>query len=115
MEKYFEGLTIIHVLLAYAGLLIHDLVELSKVNKQDGFNLIIWVKANLLHSLINVISIPIILAILSDPSLRDLLPINNITATLAGYQTQSLFSNLVGGSITRLRGTISSKSLDKKK
>lgn len=39
--------------------------------------------------------IPVLLILSYDTSLKDILPINNLTAVLAGWQTQSIFKSLM--------------------
>lgn len=77
---------ILHLLLGYMGLLIHVILKLAQLpgslfegfTKKDG--LVIFASA---------LSIPVILLLCSDTAMKEFLPINNVTAFLAGYQTQS--------------------------
>lgn len=77
---------ILHLLLAYTGLLIHVILKIAELpgslfegfTKKDG--LVIFASA---------LSIPVILLLCSDTVMKEFLPINNVTAFLAGYQTQS--------------------------
>ena len=82
-----------HYLLAYAGLLIHVLMKLSET---PGGLFEGWVKKDWLVVITSAVSIPVILILCTDTSLKDLLPINHLTAFLAGYQTQSFLRTLSG-------------------
>jgi hypothetical protein len=89
------GVTIIHLVLAYIGMLLHMLVKLAELNEQKDFNLISYAKKNIYTVIASIIMIPVLLILSSDTSLKDVLPINNVTAVLAGWQTQSVFRSLM--------------------
>ena len=90
MLEHFE---VTHLLLAYTGLLIHVILKLAQLpgGLFNGFT-----KKDVLVVLASALSIPVILILCSDTAMKEFLPINNVTAFLAGYQTQSFlktFSN----------------------
>lgn len=88
-----EHLDILHLLLAYTGLLIHVILKLAQLPGSLFENI---TKKDILVVLASILSIPVILIVCSDTAMKEFLPINNVTAFLAGYQTQSFlktFSN----------------------
>jgi hypothetical protein len=93
-----EALDTIHWLLAYSGLAVHLLMKLAETPGPlfSGFN-----KKDILVLLASGIAIPAILIVCTDTSVKDILPINYVTAFLAGYQTQSFLRSLssIGGNI----------------
>ncbi len=91
-----ENLTTMHFLLAYAGMLIHLLFKLAKISKSPTFGFKTFLKTNIFSMIATFISIPVILIMASDEAIKDTLPINNVTAVLAGWQTISTFKNLMG-------------------
>lgn len=90
------GLDITYLLLAYGGLILHVLLKVAELpgSLLSGIN-----KKMILVTVASIIAIPIILIICSDTSMSNLLPINHITAFLAGYQTQSFLRTIssIGG------------------
>jgi hypothetical protein len=85
----------LHIILAYVGMLIHVLVKLQELKQQNSFVLTEYIKKNIYSFIASLIMIPVILILSSDTSLKDFLPINNLTAVLAGCQTQSIFKSLM--------------------
>lgn len=94
MNLHIEGLTPIHFLLAYAGMLIHVLMKLARVFNMPEFTFRIFIRKSIIPLIISIIGIPVLLIIATDPSVKDFLPINNVTAMLAGWQTQSMFKTI---------------------
>lgn len=90
------GLDVTYLLLAYGGLILHVLLKLAELpgNLLSGID-----KRMVLVTIASAIAIPMILLICSDTSMRDILPINHVTAFLAGHQTQSLLRSIssIGG------------------
>jgi len=84
-----------HVIMAYAGMVIHILFKLAKISKRPGFKLYIFIQDNGFSIAATFLSIPVILIMATDPAIKDTLPINNVTAVLAGWQTNSTFKNLM--------------------
>jgi len=101
MLKLPHELELIHFLLAYAGMLIHSLTKLAEHQKLKSFTYSDFLKNNLITNITSAISIPVILIVATDTSLKELLPINYVTALLAGWQTQSIFKSL--GNIPKLK------------
>lgn len=96
MMTLFPGLEIQHIVLAYVGVLLHILVKLAELKKQDNkFTLKSYCKSNIYTILATAIMVPLLLILSTDTSLKDVLPINNVTAVLAGWQTQSVFKSLM--------------------
>jgi hypothetical protein len=85
-----DGLTWI---LAFSGAAIHILLKIQELG--DGFNFKGYVAKNWASFAATIIMIPTILIVLSDSPIGDMLPLNHITALLAGYQTNSLFKTLI--------------------
>jgi len=99
MMEHFDTL---HLLLAYGGLLVHSILKIAEnpCNGLDCFN-----KKEVLVTIASAISIPIILIICTDTSMKDILPINNVTAFFAGYQTQSILRTIgsIGGKFNKTK------------
>lgn len=95
--KSIEELSVIHWLLAFGGLAVHMLLKLSEI-KGSLFN---GIKRKEVFTFIaSVIAVPIILIVCTDSMMKEVLPINYVTAFLAGYQTQSFMR-----SISKIRNT----------
>lgn len=95
METTFLGINIIHWILAYAGMSIHILLKVADLNQTPDFKLKTHIKQNIYTIVASLIMIPVTLIVLTDSSLKDILPINKVTSVLAGYQTQSFFKSLM--------------------
>lgn len=85
----------LHWLMAYAGALLHLLMKLAEVRTKPGFTFGGWAKENILHTIINFISIPVVMVLISDPAVQNYLPLTYPTALLAGWQTQSMLKSLI--------------------
>jgi hypothetical protein len=86
-----EQLTILHWFLAYGGLVVHILLKLSEI-KGAFFK---GIKRKEVFTFIaSIIAIPITLIVCTDSIMKDVLPINYVTAFLAGYQTQSFMRSM---------------------
>lgn len=85
------GLDPLHWILAYLGFGVKIIMEMAETpgSLLSGFN-----KKDVLTAIASTIAIPAILIVCSDTSLKDILPINYVTAFLAGYQTQALLRSL---------------------
>lgn len=86
-----EHFDTLHLLIAYGGLLVYYLILIGQnpCTFKDCFT-----KREILTLIASVIAIPIILIICSDTSMKDILPINHVTAFLAGYQTQDTLAKI---------------------
>lgn len=91
-----ENLDILHWLLAFAGALIHVLLKVQEMSRDKKYVFGSYIKKNWASLLATIIMIPVLLIVLSDTALAEVLPINHVTALLAGYQTNSLFKTLIG-------------------
>ena len=90
--KYITDLTPLHWALAYTGLLVHLLL---KVGNMKGNLWVNFSRKFVTSTIASFLLIPAILLICTDTGMKELLPINYLTAFLAGYQTQSLMANIV--------------------
>lgn len=89
-----EGIEPIHYFLAYMGMLLHFMMKLAEVFNLPDFSIKTFMKKNIMPILISAIGIPILLIVATDSSIKETLPINKVTAVLAGWQTQSVFKTL---------------------
>jgi len=90
--KHIADLTSLHWALAYTGLLVHLLM---KIGNMKGSIWISFSRKFITSTIASFLLIPAILLICTDTGMKELLPINYLTAFLAGYQTQSLMANIV--------------------
>jgi len=91
-----ENLDTMHWLLAFSGALIHILLKVQEATGDKKYYFGAYFKKNWASLTATIIMIPVILVVLSDTSLSEILPINHVTALLAGYQTNSVFKSLIG-------------------
>ena len=91
MNHLIPGLEPMHWILAYTGLSVHILLKLAETpgGLFEGIT-----KKDILSMIASIIAVPAILIVCTDTSLKDILPINYVTAFLAGYQTQSFIRSL---------------------
>lgn len=88
-----EQLTLVHWMLAYTGFVIEILLKMANVKG----NLLSSIRRkDILTAIASILAIPVILIVCTDTAMKELLPINYLTALLAGQQTQYLLSVLVG-------------------
>lgn len=85
-----------HWILAFDGALIHVLLKVQEVTQDKKYVFGTYFKKNWASLVATAIMIPVLLIVLSDTSLSEILPINHVTALLAGYQTNSLFKSVIG-------------------
>lgn len=90
--KHITDLSPLHWALAYTGLIVHILL---KVGNQTGAMSSILTRKFIVTNLASLLLIPALLLICTDTGMKELLPINYLTAFLAGYQTQSLMNNVL--------------------
>lgn len=90
--KHIADLTPLHWALAYTGLMVHILMKIGNMKGQlkDTFT-----RKFITTTIASFLLIPALLLICTDTGMKELLPINYLTAFLSGYQTQSLMSNLL--------------------
>lgn len=86
----------IHLFLAYSGMLVHTIIQTQKSINQykKEWDWRVYVKMNIMHWLADIIAIPVILIIFTDPAMKELWPMNYITATFTGYTAQSMLHSL---------------------
>lgn len=89
-----ETLNYMHYILAYAGMILYLLMKLAEVFPKPEFSYREFFTQNIITVIISVIGIPVLLILSTDTSLKDILPINYVTAVLCGWQTQSLFKSV---------------------
>lgn len=88
-----SGLNSIHFLLAYSGLLLSLLMKMAEEYPLPGFKMKEFFKRYLISILFSLIAIPVLLIVATDTTMKDFLPINYVTAVLAGWQTQAVFKS----------------------
>lgn len=107
----FQNLEPIYLAIAYGGLLIHILLQLGErpgtvtiSGIKGAFSNIFSTitKRDIFVTISSIILIPILLELCSEAPLKDVLPINKLTAFLAGYQTQELTKKILSISSARL-------------
>ena len=86
-----ENLTPLHWVLAYTGLLVHVFMKIANCKGNIRGCL---TRKFIMTSIASILIIPAILLICTDTGMKDLLPINYLTAFLSGYQTQSMIANI---------------------
>jgi hypothetical protein len=90
--KHISDLTPLHWALAYTGLMVHILMKIGKMRGPIKDSL---TRKFITTTIASFLLIPALLLICTDTGMKELLPINYLTAFLSGYQTQSLMVNLV--------------------
>jgi hypothetical protein len=90
--KHITDLTPLHWALAYTGLLVHVIL---KIGNTTGELRSTFDRRFITSTVASFLLIPPILLICTDTGIKELLPINYLTAFLAGYQTQSILANLI--------------------
>lgn len=84
-----------HFILAYVGMFLHILMKLSELSKTPDFSIGKFVKKNIYTMIATFIMIPLLLIMAKEEAIKSVLPINNVTAVLAGWQTNSLFKTVM--------------------
>ncbi len=96
MTRLFPDLQIQFLVLAYAGVLLHILTRLAELKKaKKNTSIKAYCKDNIYTIIATAIMTPLLLIMATDSSIKELLPINNVTAVLAGWQTQSVFRSIM--------------------
>lgn len=97
------------LLLAYAGMLLHVLIKIEEERKKGTLTTVKnWMKENVVSMIISIIGIPVLLLTMDTPAVAELLPINNLTSVLLGYQTQSIlksFMSIAGSKLPKNENT----------
>jgi hypothetical protein len=89
------ALTPMHWILAFSGAVIYVLLKIQELSSNKGYKFGGYLKNHWASTIATVLMIPILLIILSE-NFEDILPINNVTAVLVGYQTNSIFRTVMG-------------------
>jgi hypothetical protein len=80
-------------LIAVGGAAIHIIMKIAEIPENTsilkGFS-----RKDKFVTIASFIAIPVIMIIMTDTSLKELMPLNYITAFLTGYQTQSFLRTL---------------------
>lgn len=87
------GLEPLHFFLAYAGLILNLLMKMGEEFPLLDFSFKTFFKKYLFSILFSLIAIPVLLIVATDTSIHEFLPINYVTAVLAGWQTQAIFKS----------------------
>lgn len=91
-------ITTMQWILAYAGSFIYIMMKLQELQDIKGYQLGAYIKKYWASTLATSVMIPVCMLILSE-NFDDLLPVNNLTAVLVGYQTNQIFKSImsIGG------------------
>lgn len=87
-------LTTLHWILAYSGALIYVLLKIQELSREKEYKFGSYLKKHWASTIATAIMIPVCLLILSE-NFADVLPINNLTAVLVGYQTNQVFRSMM--------------------
>tara|TARA_R110000764_G_scaffold542_3_gene2042 strand:- start:783 stop:1103 length:321 start_codon:yes stop_codon:yes gene_type:complete len=85
-----------HLILAFGGMTIHVLMKLGELTKSDDFSVKDYFEKYKFNMLASILMIPLLLLMATDTSLTEILPLNNVTAVLMGWTTNSTFKALMG-------------------
>lgn len=89
-------LTLLHWIIAYATTIIYILLTVQdEKDKDPNYKLGDYLKKRWASTLATMLMLPVILLIAAE-NFADVLPINNVTAGLAGWQTNSIFKKVMG-------------------
>lgn len=97
----FEGILFSHWLLAILGLVLYYLKIIAQgeeLSIKEIFN-----RTTIVTLISSVIFIPILFYVCSEPGMSDIIPINNLTAVIAGYQTQDMMTLLFNVGISKFK------------
>lgn len=87
------GLEPLHFILAYAGLALSLTMKMGEEYPTTDFSFKGFFKKYIISIIFSLIAIPVILVMATDTSMHEFLPINYVTAVLAGWQTQAIFKS----------------------
>lgn len=94
-------LTLVNVVLAICGLVIHELFRVKNRHNKEKFSFSYWIKNNVISVVLSLISTLAILLMLEDVTkflgivAEDGSMFERMAAFLAGYSNQSLIKNIV--------------------
>lgn len=96
-----NNLTVLHWVIAYTTAIIYVLLKISELKTQNpNYQFGDYLKKHWASTIATALMLPVILLIAAE-DLPDILPINNITAALAGWQTNSLFKTVMGAAANK--------------
>lgn len=86
----------LHLLLAFLGMVIHILMEYSRVKRKNKvWSFGYWLIDNKINTILSIIIIITIIVANTDGSVHEIIPVTNVTAVFLGYGSQSFFKNLL--------------------
>lgn len=88
-------LTPLHWILAYATAIIYVLLKAQDLTDAGTYSPGVYLKKNWASTIATILGIPVLLLIASE-NFADVLPINNVTACLCGWQTPSALRTIMG-------------------
>ena len=96
MFEFIQDINPTYLSLAYSGMLIRTAISAHKAyNKyRSEFHILRFLKYNALALVADLVAIPVLLAMFSEPSISTIYPLNNITATMSGYLSQSVLEGI---------------------
>lgn len=86
----FEGITYIHWILATLGLALYYLRQIGNFDGQKWKDMFDRKQITVLIS--SIIFIPVLFFVCSEPGMNEIIPINYLTAVVAGYQTRDVMN-----------------------
>lgn len=106
MELLF-GIDPMHLIIAFAGMVVHMFMKLAEVSTSTGFNIIAYTKKHVYSILSTVIGIPFLLILLKDNQwVAEHFPLNNATAALVGWQAQSAIRTVMSIGSNKLKAIV---------
>lgn len=86
-----ENITTVEWFIAFSAMLVTFLKNLNVAKDANNkFSLAAYIKAKWVAMLSTMILLPTVLLVCTDPTMEDILPINKVTAFLAGLQIDSV-------------------------
>lgn len=89
------SLTPLHWILAFAGAVIYVLLKIQELSADKSYKFGDYLKKHWASTIATALMIPVLLLVLTE-NFDKTLPINNVTAVLVGYQTNSIFRTVMG-------------------
>jgi len=82
-----EQITLIQWFIAFSAMLVRILKNINVAQEDNKFTFTSYFRKKGVAMLATLILLPVVLLVCTDSSLNQILPINNVTAFLAGFQT----------------------------
>ena len=103
------GIDPMHLIIAFAGMIIHMFMRLAEISNSTGFNIIAYTKKNKYSIISTVIGIPFLLILLKDNAwMSEHFPLNNATAALVGWQSQSIIRAVMSIGSNKIKAIVAS-------